>query len=187
MAGKKDKLSVFLSLVLRHKPEAANISLDNYGWADVELLIKGVNATGRNLSLDVLEEIVKTDEKGRYSFSDDKSKIRANQGHSVDVDMKFVEEIPPDELYHGTAQKSLDGIMRDGLKPMSRQYVHLSKDAKTAIRVGRRHGEPVLLKVNAQKAYKDGYTFFRSTNGVWLVKLLPADYLEKIDLINEEI
>lgn len=182
MARKKDKLSIFLSLVLRHKPEAANISLDNHGWADVGLLIKGVNETGRNLDMDTLEEIVRTDEKGRYSFNDDKSKIRANQGHSVEVDMEFVEAIPPDELYHGTAKKNLVGIMSNGLSPMSRQYVHLSKDAQTAIRVGKRHGEPVLLKVNAKKAYNDGYIFFLSVNGVWLIKQIPAEYLERIGI-----
>lgn len=181
MAGKKDKLSVFLSLVLRHKPEAAGISLDSHGWADVKLLIKGVNETGRNLDMDILEEIVRTDEKGRYSFNDNRTKIRANQGHSVPVDMEFIERIPPDELYHGTAKKSLESIMKDGLKPMSRQYVHLSKDTETAMRVGKRHGNPALLKVDAKRAHKDGYKFYLSENGVWLVRQLPTSYLEKME------
>lgn len=106
MAGKKDRLSIFLSLILRHKPEAAVITLDEHGWADVELLIKGVNETGRNLDMGILEEIVRTDEKGRYSFNDNKSKIRANQGHSVPVNLEFIEKIPPNVLYHGTAEKT---------------------------------------------------------------------------------
>ena len=124
----KDRLSVFISLVLRHKPDAAGIRLDEHGWADVGELIEGVRATGRTIDLEILEEIVRTDEKQRYSFSADRTLIRANQGHSIPVDVELQETVPPDCLYHGTATRFLESIRREGLKPMSRLYVHLSKD-----------------------------------------------------------
>lgn len=143
-------IGVFLSLVLRHKPEAAGISLDKNGWAEVSALIEGVNKTGKyTLDFHTLEEIVRTDGKLRYSFDADKTKIRANQGHSVAVDVELKEQQPPEILYHGTGKKYLDSIKAEGLKPKSRLYVHLSPDEVTAVNVGRRHGVPVVLKVNA--------------------------------------
>lgn len=178
--GKLDKLSVFISLVLRHKPDAAGINLDEHGWANVEELIYGINSTGRKINIEVLEEIVKTDNKQRYSFNENKTLIRANQGHSIPVDVELTEQKPPDFLYHGTADRFIKAIMTEGLKPMSRLYVHLSKDIETAIKVGNRHGKPVVLKVHSGQMYQKGIKFYLSENGVWLTKNVDAKYLEKI-------
>lgn len=144
--GKLNKLSLFISLVLRHKPYVAGISLDDHGWANVADLLNGINDTGRKIDMNILEEIVRIDSKQRYSFNNDKTLIRANQGHSVPVDVELEERKPPQYLYHGTVERFLDAIMTDGLKSMSRLYVHLSKDEETAVKVGKRHGNPVVLK-----------------------------------------
>ncbi|RGY98059.1 RNA 2'-phosphotransferase [Clostridium sp. AM58-1XD] len=175
--GKKDKLSVFISLVLRHKPETAGIQLDEHGWANVEELITGINSTGRNIDMKKLEDIVATDEKGRYSLNEDKTLIRANQGHSIPVDVELREKEPPEFLYHGTADRFLEDIQTEGLKPMSRLYVHLSKDKKTAIKVGKRHGKPIILQVHSGEMFRDGNKFYLSENGVWLTEFVPARYL----------
>lgn len=178
MDGKEmQSLSKFISLIMRHKPEAADITLDEHGWADVQELIEGIRKTGRSIDRDILEAIVRTDEKGRYSFSTDRALIRANQGHSIPVDVELEEKQPPRYLYHGTAERFLDSIMAEGLKPMSRLYVHLSKDEETAVKVGTRHGKPVVLKVKAEEMWKDGHRFYLSANGVWLVRMVPAKYL----------
>lgn len=175
---KSDRLSIFISLILRHKPEIIGITLDEHGWADVKELIDGINISGRQINMETLEEIVKTDEKGRYSFSEDKRLIRANQGHSIPVDVELEEAAPPEILYHGTATRFLDSIMKDGLKPMSRLYVHLSRDIETAKKVGSRHGNPVVLKISSGEMNKDGIRFYLSSNGVWLVKNVPRKYIE---------
>ena len=174
---KNKKLSVFISLVLRHNPEAAGIRLDSHGWADVDELIKGIKQSGRKINRDILEEIVRTDEKGRYSFDEEKKKIRANQGHSIPVDVELEEKTPPQYLYHGTASRFLNGIFKEGLKPMSRLYVHLSPDKETAKKVGKRHGTVVVLLVDAGKMAEDGLVFFQSANGVWLTKQVLPKYL----------
>lgn len=178
--GKTEKLSVFISLVLRHNPDAAHITVDEHGWADVGELLAGINDTGREINMEILEEIVATDSKQRYSFNQDKTLIRANQGHSIPVDVELKEQEPPEFLYHGTAARFLDAIESEGLKPMSRLYVHLSKDIETALKVGRRHGNPVVLKVNSGDMYKDGQRFYLSENGVWLIKKVDAKYLERV-------
>ena len=170
--------SKFISLILRHKPEAIGISLDEHGWADVEELIKGIART-RDFDMEMLEEIVRTDEKQRYSFNEDKTLIRANQGHSIPVDVELDEEQPPEELWHGTGEKYVSSIDVQGLIPKSRLYVHLSRDRETALKVGRRHGKPVLYIVKAGEMYRDGYKFFLSKNGVWLTKEVPIEYLMK--------
>lgn len=172
--------SRFLALVLRHKPEAAGITLDEHGWANVDELVAGISAQ-RPFSRQMLEEIVATDAKMRYSFNGDHTLIRANQGHSIPVDVQPEEKVPPAVLYHGTATRFLDSIMRDGLLPMSRLYVHLSSDVPTAVRVGRRHGKPVVLVVESGKMHKAGITFYLSRNGVWLTKRVPPQYLSLID------
>lgn len=177
----KDKLSVFISLVLRHKPDAASIQLDENGWANVDELINGINSTGKKLDMEKLEEIVATDEKGRYSFNEDKTLIRANQGHSIPVDVELTEQEPPEFLYHGTAERFLEDIQVEGLKPMSRLYVHLSKDKETAIKVGKRHGGPVVLQVKSGEMFRNGNKFYLSENGVWLIKSVPAKYLSTVD------
>ncbi len=179
---KYKKTSVFLSLVLRHNPEAAGIRIDGHGWADVSELIEGVNQTGRRINQEILEEIVRTDEKGRYSFNEDKTKIRANQGHSISVDVELKKTAPPQVLYHGTATRFLGSILekKEGLKPAGRLYVHLSKDYPTAVNVGARHGIPAVLEVESGQMEKDGYSFYLSENGVWLTKKVPCQYLKKV-------
>lgn len=174
--------SIFLSLVLRHKPSAAGITLDSHGWARVDELIDGVNATGKyTLDMAKLEEIVRTDNKQRYSFNEDKTLIRANQGHSVPVDVELKKCEPPEFLYHGTAERFVDSIMAEGLKPKSRLYVHLSKDLETAVNVGSRHGKPFVFKVKAGEMHRNGFEFFLSENGVWLTKAVPVEFLEVLD------
>lgn len=179
--GKWDKLSKFISLVLRHNPGAAHITLDEHGWADVDELLTGINGTGRKINKDILEEIVAADQKQRYSFNQDKSLIRANQGHSIPVDVELKEQEPPEFLYHGTASRFLDSIEEEGLKPMSRLYVHLSKDMDTAVKVGRRHGRPVILKIHSREMYRDGCRFYLSENGVWLTKKVAVEYFNRIN------
>ncbi len=176
----KQKTGRYLSMILRHRPEAIGITLDEHGWADVKELIEGINKT-YPLDMEKLERIVAEDEKQRYSFNKDKTKIRANQGHSVLVDVELEEKKPPGLLYHGTGEKYTESIRRQGLIPKARLYVHLSADIPTARKVGKRHGKPVVYFVNSEKMYKDGYRFFQSVNGVWLTKEVPADYLKQED------
>lgn len=171
--------SKYLSLILRHKPETIGITLDEHGWANVDELIAGIAKTHR-CNRDILEEIVRTDEKQRYSFNEDKTLIRANQGHSIPVDVELEEVMPPAELWHGTGEKYTESIDRQGLIPKSRLYVHLSGDEDTAVKVGRRHGKPVLYIVKSGEMYRDGFRFYLSKNGVWLTKEVPVKYLEKI-------
>ena len=173
-------ISKYLSLILRHKPEVIGISLDEHGWANVEELIAGI-AKDHDFNMELLEKIVRSDEKQRYSFNEDKTLIRANQGHSVPVDVELVEQIPPDILWHGTGEKYVSAIDTEGLIPKSRLYVHLSKDEDTATKVGTRHGKPVVYHVLAKKMYDDGYKFFISVNGVWLTKTVPVKYLRKVE------
>lgn len=166
------RISRFISLILRHKPQVIGIQLDRHGWADVDELISGVQ-----ISREILEEIVRTDNKQRYSFNETHTKIRANQGHSIAVDVELPVVIPPEILYHGTGEKSLASIKKEGLLPMGRLYVHLSGDARTAEKVGRRHGRPVIFIVKSGAMQRKGYTFYRSVNGVWLTKKVPTAYL----------
>lgn len=171
-------LSRYMSLILRHKPETIGISLDEHGWANVNELIAGI-AKDNEFNMDILEEIVRTDNKQRYSFNEDKTLIRANQGHSVPVDVELDVMTPPEFLWHGTGEKYVVSIDVQGLIPKSRLYVHLSKDEETAVKVGSRHGKPVLYRVKSKDMARDGYEFYLSKNGVWLTKEVPAQYLEK--------
>lgn len=171
-------VSKYMSLILRHKPEAIGISLDEHGWANVEELIAGI-AKDNEFNMEILEEIVRNDEKQRYSFNEDKTLIRANQGHSIPVDVELEEQVPPEILWHGTGEKYVESIDREGLIPKSRLYVHLSKDADTAVKVGSRHGKPVIYNVKAKQMHDDGYKFYLSVNGVWLTKEVPVKYLIK--------
>lgn len=168
----------FIALILRHKPEAIGIHLDEHGWANVDELIAGIAKT-QEFNMAMLEEIVRTDNKQRYSFNDDKTKIRANQGHSIPVDVELEQKTPPDVLWHGTGEKYVSSIEAEGLIPKTRLYVHLSSDHDTAIKVGSRHGKPVVYEVAAKEMQDDGYTFFQSVNGVWLTKQVPAKYLKR--------
>lgn len=180
-ADKDTQLSKFLSLILRHKPETIDITLDSHGWADVEELILKVNQTGHyTLDKALLEEIVRTDNKQRYALSEDHSRIRANQGHSIQVDVELEKKTPPDILYHGTGEKSVASILEQGLLPQSRLYVHLSLTPEIARQVGSRHGKPVVFQVDAGKMSADGIPFYLSKNDVWLVKEIPPQYLTLI-------
>ena len=178
--GSLTRTSKFISLILRHKPETIGITLDEHGWADVRELIDGINAVpGHHLDMESLKEIVRTDEKQRYSFDEDETLIRANQGHSIPVDVELQEAVPPEVLYHGTGEKYVPSIEAQGLLPKSRLYVHLSADTETARKVGQRHGRPVIYTVNCAAMVKDGYKFYLSANRVWLTKKVPAHYLSR--------
>ena len=171
--------SKYISLILRHKPQVIGITLDEHGWANVDELIEGVSKT-HSLTKEILQQIVEEDNKQRYSFNEDKTLIRANQGHSIPVDVELPETDPPEILYHGTAEKFEADIDRMGLIPKSRLYVHLSGDVDTAVNVGKRHGKPVIYEVSSSKMHRDGIVFYRSVNGVWLTKSVPVEYLKKI-------
>lgn len=170
--------SKFISLILRHKPEVIGISLDEHGWANVDELIAGI-AKQQHFDMAMLEEIVATDDKQRYSFNEDKTLIRANQGHSVPVDVELEEVLPPKHLYHGTGEKYMAAIEAQGLIPKSRLYVHLSSDYNTAEKVGARHGKPVVYRISAEKMARDGFVFYKSVNGIWLTKEVPSQYFKR--------
>jgi putative RNA 2'-phosphotransferase len=167
----------FISLILRHKPEVAGVTLDGHGWADVGELIKGVNRT-HAIDMAFLQKIVAEDSKQRFSFNEDKTKIRANQGHSINVDVELKKMAPPDFLWHGTGKKYVGEIKLKGLLPMTRLYVHLSVDYDTALKVGSRHGEPIVFKIDAKAMKEDGFDFYKSLNGIWLTKVVPVKYMQ---------
>ena len=172
------KLSKFLSLILRHKPETIGIILDEHGWADVEELLHGIQKSGRNIDLPLLERIVAENDKQRFSFSEDRKKIRANQGHSVQVDVELNPKEPPEVLFHGTVEKSRASIEEKGILKGNRLYVHLSGDVETALKVAaRRKGERLIYEVDAGRMFRDGFLFYQSVNGVWLTETVPAEYL----------
>lgn len=175
------KLSRYLSLILRHKPDVIHITLDEHGWANVPDLISGIAENNPEFDMEVLEEIVRTDDKQRYSFNPDKTLIRANQGHSIPVDVELPEMEPPEMLFHGTGEKYVNSIREQGLIPKSRLYVHLSKDIETAVKVGKRHGKEVIFQVATGQMFRDGYKFYLSVNGVWLTKEVPVKYLQQLE------
>jgi putative RNA 2'-phosphotransferase len=173
------KISKFLSLVLRHSPQTIHLSIDKNGWADVDELILNANKyKNMRLNIDLVKTVVETNDKQRFIISDDGKRIRANQGHSIPIDLGLENKVPPDILYHGTASRFLDSIMKDGINPMSRQYVHLSQTKETASTVGKRHGEPIVLLIDTKNMYEEGYKFFLSENNVWLVDKVPAKYIK---------
>ena len=181
-------MSRFISKILRHQPSIIGIELERDGaWANVDELIVGINQHGKfKMDRGLLEKIVADDSKGRYSFNSDGTKIRANQGHSIDVIIEMEKRLPPEFLYHGTAARFIDSIMLQGLLPRSRNFVHLSPDYETAVTVGYRHSkpeEPVILKVHAAQMAEDGYEFMISDNGVWQIRNVPPQYLEIMDEI----
>ena len=177
---RKEETSKYISLILRHKPEVIGITIDEHGWANVSELIEGVGRT-HPIDMQILEDIVATDEKQRYSFNEDKTLIRANQGHSIPGDVEPDIVKPPEILWHGTGEKFVSSIDKIGLIPKSRLYVHISGDMQTASQVGRRHGKLVLYKVLAGKMHEDGFVFYQSKNWVWLTKEVPVRYLEKME------
>lgn len=171
------KKSKFLSLVLRHKPEKIGITLDKAGWVSVRDLLSALNKYGKKMTMEELQEVVQNNDKKRFSFSEDGRKIRANQGHSVNVELGYIEKEPPNVLFHGTVSKYLDSIFVSGLNKMQRHHVHLSKDIETATKVGSRRGKPVILVVDSKSMFERGHKFYLSDNGVWLTDHVPALYI----------
>lgn len=173
--------SKFLSLILRHEPSVIGLTLDAYGWADVPELLAKAAAKGEHITLAELEEIVATNEKKRFDWDKGQNRIRANQGHSIEVDLELVAVVPPEELFHGSAVKNQASIQAKGLVKGERQHVHLSTDQATAKMVGSRHGSPVIFRVASGEMQRRGHLFYQSKNGVWLVDHVPAEYLNLID------
>ncbi len=176
-AGDISKLSKFLSFVLRHKPDAIGLTLDPQGWTSIDDLIGKSDAAGTRFSREDLLHVVETSEKKRFTLSTDGQRIRAAQGHSIDVELGLSAREPPNVLYHGTATQFVDSILSEGLKPQARKQVHLSADEATAHRVGQRHGKPTILVVDALRMHAKGFLFFLADNGVWLTDQVPAEFL----------
>lgn len=170
-------ISKFMSLVLRHRPEEIGLQLDENGWADLQELITKLNTKGANVDEATIHLVVDTNEKKRFAFNDDKTRIRANQGHSVKVDLQLSPATPPAILFHGTAEHALASIMKDGLLKQDRHHVHLTANRATAVSVGGRHGKPVVLEINAAKMVEAGFEFYVSDNDVWLVEIVLPEYI----------
>jgi putative RNA 2'-phosphotransferase len=171
------RISKFLSLVLRHKPETIGIILDENGWTPVTILIEKLAITGTQIDIDILKHVVDTNAKKRFAFNNTFDRIRASQGHSITIELGYEQQVPPEILYHGTAAQHIESILSTGLNKGSRHQVHLSADTTTAINVGKRHGKPVVLEVAAGKMHNDGFIFFVSENNVWLTDNVPPGYL----------
>ena len=167
-----------LALVLRHQPATIDLDLDHSGWADVQHLLQQLRRHGTALSSEDLQRIVAENDKQRFRFSEDGRRIRANQGHSIPVDLQLAPLTPPDVLYHGTATHALDGIYASGIENRSRRHVHLSADLATASAVGKRHGKLIILTIDAAGMHAAGHHFYRSDNGVWLTDYVPKDFLK---------
>jgi putative RNA 2'-phosphotransferase len=173
-----ESISKLFSLVLRHQPEALNLDMDNHGWVSVDQLITNLK-TMKNIEIDLnkIIQIVETNNKKRFILDETQTHIRANQGHSINVDVELQKQNPPDTLFHGTATRFIESIMEKGLLPMNRQYVHLSKNVEIATDVGKRHGKPIVLIIDSKEMAKNGFDFFLSENGVWLVSSVPSKYI----------
>ncbi|HSO32681.1 MAG TPA: RNA 2'-phosphotransferase [Labilithrix sp.] len=179
-AARRVKVSKLLALGLRHDPAALGLTLDGSGWASTPAVLDGLAARGERLSAEELAEVVATSDKKRFAMSEDGDRIRASQGHSVDVDLGLAASAPPDVLFHGTTERVVSAIRAAGLLPGSRAHVHLSADLRTAeIVAQRRAGPHVILRVRAAAMHAAGRRFFRSENGVWLTAHVPAEYLER--------
>jgi putative RNA 2'-phosphotransferase len=172
------RASKFLSLILRHEPEKVGLTLGEAGWVGVNELLEAVSRHGTPLTLDQLNHVVATSNKKRFAFSEDGQRIRASQGHSVEVDLQYPPQTPPEVLYHGTATRFLDGIRKAGLQKMGRHDVHLSAEPKVTLQVGGRHGKPVLLTIRAGEMHRAAFVFRCSANGVWLVDRVPSQFIE---------
>lgn len=173
----RTKTSKFLSLVLRHEPQRIGLTLDTSGWADVNDLLRGCSEQDLPMSRADLEEIVTTNEKKRFAFSDDGQRIRASQGHSIEVSLGYTPQKPPGVLFHGTASRFVNAILNEGLLKRDRHHVHLSTDVETAKAVGQRYGSPVILSVDTEAMIALGHEFFVSDNGVWLTDHVPAQFI----------
>ena len=177
MKEQTKRISKLMSYVLRHNPSELALDMDEQGWVLIEQLINNARTKGKKIDFDIVRMAVETNDKKRFTISEDGKYIRANQGHSIDIDLALESFEPPEILLHGTATKNLDSIMKDGLKKMNRHHVHLSEDQNTATSVGIRYGKPILLRVNAKQMVIDGFKFYRSDNNVWLVDSVPAKYI----------
>lgn len=173
------RISKFLSLILRHQPETIGLKLDENGWADVEELRVKSAQKRVHFSVEELDEVVETNNKKRFAFNDDKTKIRASQGHSIDINLALEAIQPPEFLYHGTAEANISSILEKGIEKRTRQHVHLSADKETATKVGMRHGKPTILTIRTGKMHEDGLSFFQSANGVWLTEFIDPKYISK--------
>jgi putative RNA 2'-phosphotransferase len=162
---------------LRHTPERIGLELKNGGWVEIDKLLKACNQHNFVITGEELAEVVRNNDKQRFSFDETGMLIRANQGHTIKIDLQLQAQIPPAQLYHGTGEQFVNSIQKQGLQKMSRHHVHLSVDINTAIKVGQRKGKPVIFIIDAAKMYQDGYQFYRSDNGVWLVDFVPPEYL----------
>ncbi|MFE7775613.1 RNA 2'-phosphotransferase [Streptomyces sp. NPDC057445] len=169
------KVSKYLSKHLRHQPERIGISLDANGWVAIDELMRAAAAHGFHFTRAELDHVVAVNDKRRFTIDGDR--IRANQGHTVEVDLELPVAEPPQYLYHGTVARSLDAIRAEGLRPMARHHVHLSPDRETATRVGARRGRPVVLPVDAGAMHRAGHVFHVSANGVWLTDTVPPEFL----------
>jgi putative RNA 2'-phosphotransferase len=174
---RKVKVSKYLSRHLRHQPERLGLTLAPGGWVAVDDLLAACRASGFAITRAELDDVVATNDKQRFTFDPSGTRIRAAQGHSVDVDLGLEPMTPPAVLFHGTGRGTLPAVLNEGLRPMGRRHVHLSADEATALAVGRRHGPPVVLAVDAAAMAAAGWTFAQADNGVWLVDAVPADYL----------
>ena len=172
------RISKFLSYVLRHHPELIGIELDENGWADVKLVIEQSNIFGVQFDREILDFIVATNNKKRFAYDETLTKMRASQGHSINITLGYTAQEPPTLLYHGTASKYVDAILQHGILKQSRQHVHLSKDFETAVQVGQRHGKPHVFTVLSAEMFKDNFQFYQSENGVWLTDVVPNSYLK---------
>lgn len=178
MNNKNTSLSKFISLILRHKPETIGLELDKNGWADVSELIEKVNNHNNELTFEELKFIVDNNDKKRFIFNEDFTKIRANQGHTIDVDLQLKNEQPPQYLYHGTAENNKDSILKNGINKGKRHHVHLSSDIVTAIKVGSRHGKPIIFEISSKEMFVNGIKFFKSENNVWLTDFIDPKYIK---------
>jgi len=177
MGAQDVRLSKLLSLVLRHRPETIGITLDAAGWVDVDTLLEAMAAHGQPVTIEQLRSLVASSDKQRFALSDDGRRIRANQGHSVQVELGYEPAVPPERLYHGTTGRFVESIRTQGLVKGSRHHVHLSETPETAVIVGQRRGKPVVLTIQAGDMHRKGFTFYRTPNGVWLTDNVPAPYL----------
>ncbi|BBA33603.1 phosphotransferase KptA/Tpt1 [Methylocaldum marinum] len=178
MSKSLEDTSKFLSYVLRHEPQAIGLTLDSEGWADIAALIEGARQAGTILNRDLIQQVMDTSDKKRFTISEDGLRIRAAQGHSAKtVAITYPEKIPTEFLYHGTAARFLESILKEGLRPGKRHHVHLTQDEQTAVAVGQRYGKPVVLKIEALRMHQQGFKFFLAENGVWLTDWVPPEFL----------
>ncbi|UTW62161.1 RNA 2'-phosphotransferase [bacterium SCSIO 12741] len=178
MKSNNKQISKLMSLVLRHQPEYIGVQLDEEGWLSIDELLAGMKRKGIRVDRKLLEEVVRTNDKQRFKISEDGNYIRANQGHSIEVNLDFVSTTPPEILFHGTVDRFIPAIRKEGLKRMSRNHVHLSADMQTAQKVGSRRGKPVLLRIKAADLFASGQPFYLSHNGVWLTQNISPEFIE---------